>query len=199
VDSSLYLAQPSVKFDRQFTTNKVGVVAVRSMEQADIPRAADVIGDSFKIGSLFGRWLMPLFKFGIREDLYSRWRDQDPQRAISLVAIAASQESTVIGTIEVSNRTTIYHPTVPRRYAYIANLAVDNSYRSLGIGRQLVAQCEFIARDWGFGHIYLHVMAENQAANHLYAKLGFEMVGSDLTWHLLPWKRSSRLFLRKTL
>jgi ribosomal protein S18 acetylase RimI-like enzyme len=199
VDSSLYLSQPAVKFDRQFTTHQVGVVTVRSMEQADIPKAADVIGNSFKIGAAFGRWLMPLFKFGIREDLYSRWRDQDAQRAISFVAITSHQESNVIGTIEVSNRTTIYHPTVPRRYAYIANLAVDNSYRSLGIGRQLVTQCELIARDWGFGHIYLHVMADNQAANHLYTKLGFEMIDSDLSWHLLPWKRASRLFLRKTL
>jgi ribosomal protein S18 acetylase RimI-like enzyme len=199
VDSSLYLSQPSLKLDRQFTTHKAGVVTVRSMEQADIPRAADVIGDSFKIGAIFGRWLRPLFKFGIREDLYSRWREQDFQSSVSLVAIAGQQESTVIGTIEVSSRTTIYHPTVPRRYAYIANLAVDDGYRSLGIGRQLVAQCEHIARDWGFGHIYLHVMAENQAANHLYTKLGFEMVASDLTWHLLPWKRESRLFLRKVL
>jgi ribosomal protein S18 acetylase RimI-like enzyme len=169
------------------------------MEMADIPRAADVIGDSFRIGAAFGRWLMPLFKLGIREDLHSRWREQDTQRAISMVATAGRGESTVVGTIEVSNRSTIYHPTVPRRYAYIANLAVDDTYRSLGIGRQLVAQCELVASNWGFGHIYLHVMAENHAANHLYAKLGFEVVGSDMTWHLLPWKRASRLFLRKSL
>jgi ribosomal protein S18 acetylase RimI-like enzyme len=143
--------------------------------------------------------LMPLFKLGIREDLYSRWREQDPQRAVALVATISRNTPQVVGTIEVTNRGTLYHPSLSRRYAYIANLAVDDNYRSLGIGRQMVTQCESIAREWGFGYIYLHVMAENPAANHLYKKMGFEQLCSDRTWHLLPWKRASRLFLRKAL
>jgi ribosomal protein S18 acetylase RimI-like enzyme len=199
VDSSFYLSNPPVVLNEKFTTGTVGTVTVRTLEQADIIQAANVIGDSFQIGAAFGRWLMPLFKLGIREDLYSRWREQDPQRAVALVATINRSKSKVVGTIEVTNRGTLYHASLAKRYAYIANLAVDDGYRSLGIGRQLINQCESIASQWGFGYIYLHVMAENPAANHLYTKLGFEVLCSDRTWHLLPWKRSSRLFLRKAL
>jgi ribosomal protein S18 acetylase RimI-like enzyme len=200
VDSSLYLStHPPVVRNEQFSTPKAGTVTVRTLEQADIVQAANVIGDSFNIGAAFGRWLMPLFKLGIREDLYSRWREQDPQRAVALVATISRSTTQVVGTIEVTNRGTLYHASLSKRYAYIANLAVDGNYRSLGIGRQMVTQCESIAREWGFGYIYLHVMAENPAANHLYKKLGFEQLCSDRTWHFLPWKRASRLFLRKAL
>jgi ribosomal protein S18 acetylase RimI-like enzyme len=198
VDSSLYLSNhPPVSCNEQFSTRTAGSVMVRALEQTDIIQAANVIGDSFQIGAAFGRWLMPLFKLGIREDLHSRWREQDPQRAVALVATIST--SRVVGTIEVTNRGTLYHASLAKRYAYIANLAVDSNYRSLGIGRQMVAQCESIAREWGFGYVYLHVMAENPAANHLYKKLGFELLCSDRTWHFLPWKRASRLFLRKAL
>jgi ribosomal protein S18 acetylase RimI-like enzyme len=199
VDSPFYLTNPPVVLNEKFTIGTVGTVTVRTLEQADIIQAADVIGNSFQIGAAFGRWLMPLFKLGIREDLYSRWREQDPQRAVALVAAISHSTSRVIGTIEVTNRGTIYHASLAKRYAYIANLAVDNDYRSLGIGRQLIHQCESIASQWGFSYIYLHVMAENPAANHLYTKMGFEVLCSDRTWHLLPWKRSARLFLRKAL
>jgi ribosomal protein S18 acetylase RimI-like enzyme len=200
VDSSLYLStHPPVARNEQFSTPKAGTVTVRTLEQADIVQAANVIGDSFQIGAAFGRWLMPLFKLGIREDLYSRWREQDPQRAVALVATISRSTPQVVGTIEVTNRGTLYHASLAKRYAYIANLAVDDNYRSIGIGRQMVTQCESIAREWGFGYIYLHVMAENPAANHLYKKMGFEQLCSDRTWHFLPWKRASRLFLRKAL
>jgi ribosomal protein S18 acetylase RimI-like enzyme len=199
VDSSFYLSHPPVVLHEQFTTRAVGTVTVRTLEQADIIQAANVIGDSFQIGAAFGRWLMPLFKLGIREDLYSRWREQDPQRALALVASINHTKTQVVGTIEVTNRGTLYHASLAKRYPYIANLAVDDSYRSLGIGRQLISQCESIAREWGFSYIYLHVMAENSAANHLYTKLGFEVLCSDRTWHLLPWKRAARLFLRKAI
>jgi hypothetical protein len=126
VDSSLYLStHPPVVRNEQFSTPKAGIVTVRTLEQADIVQAANVIGDSFNIGAAFGRWLMPLFKLGIREDLYSRWREQDPQRAVALVATISRNTPQVVGTIEVTNRGTLYHPSLSRRYAYIANLAVD--------------------------------------------------------------------------
>jgi ribosomal protein S18 acetylase RimI-like enzyme len=168
---------------------------MRLLALEDVADVANLIGDSFGIGAAYGRWLRPLFKMGIREDLRSRWQDRESENSVCWVATRVKYPE-IVGTIEVSNRSTP-NTDPSKRYAYIANLAVDQEFRCLGIGKQLIGQCEEIAKQWGF--IYLHVMAENQAAIHLYHKLGFEVIGRDQTWHFLPWKRAHRLFLRKPL
>ncbi len=175
------------------------VLKVRPLQLADLAKAANVISDSFQIGAAFGGWLRPLFKIGIHEDLRNRLDVQPPDRAVCLVATIGSQSMDVVGTIEISARLPIYNPSLNKRYLYISNLAVDNSYRCLGIGRELVTQCELIAKKWGFTDIYLHVMADNLAGQHLYARLGFEVLSSDQPWHIFPWHRPQRLFLRKRL
>lgn len=177
----------------------VGSIHVRPLALEDISDVADLIGDSFRIGAAFGRWLRPLFKLGIREDLRSRWQEQTNDNSFCWVATVPQETLTIVGTIEVSNRATTVTTATHKRYAYIANLAVDHNYRCLGIGQRLLSQCEVVAKQWGFTSVYLHVMADNQAANHLYRKMGFEVLSSDKTWHILPWKRNSRLFLRKSL
>jgi ribosomal protein S18 acetylase RimI-like enzyme len=175
------------------------VVRLRPLELEDVPCVADLIGDSFRIGSAFGSWLRPLFKLGLREDLRSRCQDRDPQKSLCLVACLSHSPYPIIGTVEVSTRDLSSAQGGTKRYAYIANLAVDREYRCLGIGQQLVQQCAAVAQSWGFHYTYLHVMANNGAANRLYYRLGFESVSSDRPWHWLPWKRETRLFLRKPL
>jgi ribosomal protein S18 acetylase RimI-like enzyme len=175
------------------------VLKVRPLQPNDVARAAAVISDSFQIGMSLGGWLRPLFRIGIQEDLRHRLDVQAPDQAVCLVAAIGSQARDVVGTIEISARLPMYNPSLSRRYVYISNLAVDNNYRRLGIGRELVAQCAAIASTWGFTEIYLHVMADNLAGQHLYAQLGFEVLSSDQPWHILPWQRPQRLFLRKRL
>jgi ribosomal protein S18 acetylase RimI-like enzyme len=199
VDSSIYLSNISPKAPASSSVRSIGSVQVRPIILEDVADVADLIGDSFRIGAAFGRWLRPLFKLGIREDLRSRWQDGASENSVCWVATVVNSAPPIVGTIEVSNRSTLQLPAPQKRYAYIANLAVDREYRCLGIAQQLIGQCEVAAKDWGFCFIYLHVMADNQAANHLYRKLGFEVLSSDKTWHILPWKRNSRLFLRKSL
>jgi ribosomal protein S18 acetylase RimI-like enzyme len=198
VDSSFYLSNLAPDFHRRTLSATAGSLQLRPLVLEDVADVADLIGDSFGIGAAFGRWLRPLFKMGIREDLRSRWQERENDNSVCWVATMAKYPA-IVGTIEVSNRSTLNVALTNKRYAYIANLAVDREYRCLGIGNQLIGQCEGVAKQWGFAFIYLHVMAENQAAIHLYHKLGFEVIGRDQTWHLLPWKRAHRLFLRKPL
>jgi ribosomal protein S18 acetylase RimI-like enzyme len=183
----------------QFYAGMTNTLKVRPLQSADVAKAAEVISNSFKIGAAFGGWFRPLFKIGIHEDLRNRLDVQAPDQAVCLVATVGAQKTEVVGTIEISARSPLYNPSLIKRYVYISNLAVDNDYRRLGIGRELVEQCESIARDWGFTDIYLHVMANNLPGQHLYLRLGFEVLSSDQTWHLLPWQRAQRLFLRKRL
>ncbi len=175
------------------------VLKVRPLQSTDVARAAAVISDSFQIGMFWGGWLQPLFRIGIQEDLRNRLNVQAPDQAVCLVAATGTQARDVVGTIEISARSSMYDPSINKRYLYISNLAVDHNYRRLGIGRELVTQCEAIAKTWGFMAIYLHVMADNLAGQDLYAQLGFEVLSSDQPWHILPGLRSQRLFLRKRL
>jgi ribosomal protein S18 acetylase RimI-like enzyme len=198
VDSSLYLSNLPPDLRQPSLTATAGAVRMRQLALGDVVAVADLIGDSFGIGAAFGRWLRPLFKMGIREDLRSRWQERENENSICWVATIANQPNPIVGTVEVSSRSTL-NTALNKRYAYIANLAVEREYRCLGIGQQLIDQCEVVAKQWGFSFVYLHVMAENQSALHLYSKLGFETIGRDRTWHILPWKRAHRLFLRKPL
>jgi ribosomal protein S18 acetylase RimI-like enzyme len=175
------------------------VLKVRPLQSVDLSKAADIISDSFQIGAAFGGWFRPLFRIGIYEDLRNRLDVQPPDRAVCLVATINHQATEVVGTIEISARLPMYNSTANRRYLYISNLAVDGNYRRLGIGRELVTQCESIAKKWGFTDIYLHVMADNSAGQRLYSGLGFEILSSDQPWHIIPWHRPQRLFLRKRL
>jgi ribosomal protein S18 acetylase RimI-like enzyme len=198
VDSSLYLSNGTSELQQQHPLVSAGSVQLRHLALEDVGVVADLIGDSFGIGSAFGRWLRPLFTMGIREDLRSRWQLPSNQNSVCWVATVPNYEPLIVGTVEISSRSTL-NAVPSKRYAYIANLAVDREYRCLGIGRQLLDRCEEVAKQWGFSFIYLHVMAENQSALHLYSKLGFETISRDRTWHILPWKRAHRLFLRKPL
>jgi ribosomal protein S18 acetylase RimI-like enzyme len=198
VDSSCYLSNLTPDLRQPSLAASASSLQMRYLIPEDVVAVADLIGDSFGIGAAFGRWFRPLFKMGIREDLRSRWQDRENENSICWVATIPKYPVAIVGTVEVSNRSTL-NTVTNKRYAYIANLAVDREHRCLGIGKQLIDKCEGVAKQWGFSFIYLHVMADNQSALHLYSKLGFETIGRDRTWHILPWKRANRLFLRKPL
>jgi ribosomal-protein-alanine N-acetyltransferase len=61
--------------------------------------------------------------------------------------------------------------------AHIATLAVQNEYRRQGIARQLLAVALEEAQRRGAIQATLEVRAGNQAAQDLYRKLGFDIVG----------------------
>jgi len=63
--------------------------------------------------------------------------------------------------------------------AVIANLAVDRECRRQGVGRKLVAEAEATAREWGYDYIWLLVEEDNERAQKLYRKMGYNAQGRD--------------------
>ena len=59
-------------------------------------------------------------------------------------------------------------------YAYVQDLAVTAAARGRGIGTQLLARCEAIAREAGARWLRICVLAENDGAVRAYRAAGFE-------------------------
>lgn len=122
------------------------------------------------------QWLYWLMRIGIQEDIKTRLKLPISQYAC-LVATQIDPDSAhsgaVIGTAEISQRPCERWQLFPPKRAYLSNLAVKPEYRRQGAAQQLLQTCDSIALSWGFHHIYLHVMADNPAAQALYAQAGY--------------------------
>lgn len=64
----------------------------------------------------------------------------------------------------------------------IANVAVAKGYRNRGIGRRLMEAALNFVRERGGRWAVLQVRGDNEAALHLYRRLGFEPTGGDMQW-----------------
>ena len=61
----------------------------------------------------------------------------------------------------------------------LANLAVASSERGTGLGVELCARVDDLAKEWGFGSVLLQVEEGNVAARKLYEKVGYKEVWRD--------------------
>jgi GNAT superfamily N-acetyltransferase len=61
----------------------------------------------------------------------------------------------------------------PQEYAYISDLVVLPQHRGQGLGGNLLARAEALAREAGVGSIHVGVLAKNRAAHELYRNRGF--------------------------
>jgi ribosomal protein S18 acetylase RimI-like enzyme len=190
-------------------------IVIRSVQEQDLPRLAEVLAHSFH--SQDGLWglLYPLLRMGIYEDLRSRLRNK-AHRYACLVAVQSGQAQTTaqlyqlatvpgmgdrpIGTVELTVRTSqIWQPHLGKGYLYLSNLAVQVDFRKHGVAQQLLQACEQKALEWGFENIYLHVLENNYSARRLYRKAGYQLheVEAGLgTWLM---GQPKQLFLRKAL
>lgn len=86
---------------------------------------------------------------------------------------------------------------------YLVNLAVDPRYRRRGLGQELVAACEKVAKDeWGYSEIFLYVKRQNTAAVCLYYSMGYVCEWQEPVWYKLKsggqrMQRNPKMFLRK--
>jgi ribosomal protein S18 acetylase RimI-like enzyme len=164
--------------------------------QSDLPAIAALLVRNFQLYPPGMGWLTPVMRRGVLEDLRQRLRNAGKYYACYRAVLGDE----IVGTAELSLR------PVQTRYGwlwqgkgdrapYLANLAVEIGHRRRSVAQQLMLTCEHQAEAWGYGQIYLTVMANNQAARSLYVKAGYEIVQRDPGW----LSRGERLLMRKAL
>ncbi|MGB3299869.1 MAG: GNAT family N-acetyltransferase [Phormidesmis sp.] len=184
---------------------------IRAAQPKDLAQIVTVLLTSFYAQAKATHWLYWLLRMGIQEDIRVKIKSPAGQYACVVATTlhpTSAQSGAVIGTAEVSQRPCETWQLFPPKRAYLSNLAIDPAYRREGVAQQLIATCESVALSWGFHSVYLHVMADNVAAQALYARAGYQQrevsnpVLSRLgirTQRLLLSKRVSKMASKMTL
>lgn len=117
--------------------------------------------------------------------LVGRLHPDNPATAESW--LPPGQTSRLVATASISfhpdSRDTFQTLQPPDADAYLCNIAVDPKFRRRGLARRMLAACEAMAADRGFGRFYLHVRLGDDAARALYETSGYREVDTD-TWLL---------------
>lgn len=105
----------------------------------------------------------------------------------SLILVATKNENSnaIVGVIEVCMETPTglltpplklpWAPLLDSEQPYLCNLCIDKSVRRQGLGRCMCSVVEDIAKnEWGKDKMYLHVEAQNNAAQLLYESLNYK-------------------------
>ena len=180
---------------------------IRAAGLDDLDQLANILANSFYSQLGWRRWIHPLMKIGIYEDLKQRLRSRSTHYAcLTAVRGAPSPnadsrlteiEGVIVGTVELSTRNNylwrIRHP----RQLYLSNLAVDANCRRQGVAKQLLSACEQVAFEWGFQELYLHVMEDNTGARRLYQKTGYRLYQSEYGLATWLWGKPKRLLMLK--
>lgn len=116
---------------------------IRTAQQQDLTLLAEILTDSFHSCQGMLRWVYPILRLGIYEDLRNRIRTSSPHYAC-LVAVAtisgvSGARERVVGTVELSMRHLSPWRSNASQYPYISNLAVSKSCRRQG-GSSRIAQ-----------------------------------------------------------
>lgn len=85
----------------------------------------------------------------------------------------------------------------PPDAAFIHSVVVDARYRSLGVGRLLMAEVERRAHDAGMRATRLRVVVGNRRARYLYQRLGYQIIGRSPRW--LDWATFPTEIMQKQL
>ena len=83
--------------------------------------------------------------------------------------------------------------------AHLLNFAVGAEWQNQGIGRAFLGHIIQVARDAAAQIIYLEVRPSNNAARHLYRKLGFQQIAIRPEYYPAAAGREDALFLGLTL
>ncbi|MEM7065023.1 MAG: GNAT family N-acetyltransferase [Cyanobacteria bacterium P01_B01_bin.77] len=154
---------------------------LRSAYPEDLSQLVELLLTSFYPENRFNRWLYPLMRLGIQEDIKRRLRSSIHQYVCLVIVHKTEATPAIVGTVEISLRSHFWQPLQPRR-PYIANVAVQRCHRRSGLAQQMLLACESISQTWGFKKLYLHVSTDNPAAVALYQKVGYQMCGYSPPW-----------------
>ena len=65
------------------------------------------------------------------------------------------------------------HPFREEIRMYVNEIHVEEAYRNRGIGKQLLSAVESLARERGYGALYIHAEGDNDGAIRLYQNEGY--------------------------
>jgi ribosomal protein S18 acetylase RimI-like enzyme len=205
-----------------------GKFQVRRANLQDLQPLTHILINCFHITHPNQEWLRPFVQFTFREELRQRLRSTSPYYAcwVALqfppltsqgwegVLESEAKNAMLIGTVEMDLRYANFRrsktPQIPQTgsknaigaegsYLYVSNLAVAQEFRRQGAAKHLLGLCEQTARNWGFEELYLHVLEDNQEAQQLYFKGGYQLQCIDPGWGILWFEQPRRLLLRKLL
>jgi len=194
---------------------------IRTVRQSDLVALSEVLASSFHKPEGWMRWLYPLLRTGIYEDLRSRMQSRG-DHYVCLVAISPgfkesllqsaalnqsnpatlsllSNSDTIVGSVEMNLKTPSLLQPWHQKYLYLSNLAVQADHRRQGAAQMLLELCDRTALDWGFSELYLHVLESNYAARRLYWKAGYRVRRIETNPVSLMLGQSRQLFLQKRL
>ncbi|NJK40910.1 MAG: GNAT family N-acetyltransferase [Acaryochloridaceae cyanobacterium SU_2_1] len=175
---------------------------IQPLAQQEFAEVASLLTASFYPQIGWQSWFTPIFEMGINHDLHSRLSHHSSSYSCLMGAhrpVSTSTTATLIGTVEVALKSLCSWSLFGMLVPYISNLAVDSRYRSQGIGRQLLLNCEPVVRQWGYDALYLHVLENNTAARRLYASLGYQVQRKDSSLLTSLMAQPQRLLLYKQL
>ena len=120
---------------------------MRQMQDADLARIMEIETLVYPFP-----WTLPLFKDCLRVGYTAEIIALEQIIAYGLMSIAASE-------------------------AQILNVSVHPKWQGSGHGRQMLERLLDIANQKGVQSVFLEVRVSNQAAIHLYDKIGFKQIG----------------------
>ena len=175
---------------------------IRAAQVKDLQQLAEVLASSFYPPLGWRRYLYPVLRFSIYEDIKQRLQAKH-QYYKCLTAIihdnGRHRHDLVVGTVEMSHRRYSWRVFNQPQQIYLSNLAVREGYRRRGAARQLLRASEQQALDWGFREIYLHVMSDNNRARQLYQHMGYRVQRVETTLLSLLNVQPQRILLKKVL
>ncbi|MEX0785795.1 MAG: GNAT family N-acetyltransferase [Dehalococcoidia bacterium] len=134
-------------------TSDLATLAIRPLEQHDLPSLSDILGLS-------------------RHHIEGRWRERQAGAHTMLVA---ELDAAFAGSVSFEARDDV--PGLMHLFA----LAVVPELQGRGIGARLIESVEDEARDQALLGVYLGVAIDNQDALRLYERLGYGRVGEPYT------------------
>jgi putative acetyltransferase len=74
------------------------------------------------------------------------------------------------------------YPTngLPNKHAELVRFFLDKKAQGNGYGKILIQQCEELAKQFGYTHLYLESFPEMEAAIHLYELYNFKRIEKQL-------------------
>ena len=113
-----------------------------------------------------------------RPDIYKQNDNMIPEDVFEKIIengifYVAETNNVVVGVLEIVYRHVESPSHVTRDVIFIDTMAIDETYRGMGIGHQMFDFLKVMKQEKGFDGIELQVNAKNRAAYEMYLKCGF--------------------------